>query len=305
MKLRLHILSTLRLKALLLTALVLTALLLASACGASSPPARGTALLTIVPPAITETKHSGITDGQHVVFTPVDLDAPASQRIYVHLTESNTTPTAADPMWGVMANAGARVIVLAHQTLDVTEVQCEVNCPSADEEFEIRSAHIPELLTTLLQHLAASAPADGWDAFLSSSGSSEAVTWDNIILAGHRDGAGRAAYLGSTHPVDRVVLFGGPIDKRYFDEAATDVDDRVIAFSNAEDLAPDREPIWESVGVPTNETRWSTASDLDQSASSLRGNRFISEIAPIDGFNPRNDWQHRRYQSLWEYVCCE
>ncbi len=262
-------------------------LLLASACGASSPPARNTALLTIIPPSVTSTQHSDSIDGEHVVFTPVDLDADPAQRVYVHLTESNTTPTAADPMWGVMANAGARVIVLAHDTIDSAESNAEP---------------IPEILAALLRHLNSSAPTDGWNAFLTSEQDTSieaTLAWDKLIIAGHRDGAGRAAYFGARHETARVVLFSGPTE---FESTARS---HVIAFNHADDQLTDRESLWKSVGVPAQETRWSTAADLDQPASSITGNRFVSELEPIDGFNPRNDWQHRRYQSLWEYVCCE
>ena len=62
-----------------LPALVALALV-AAACGASSPPARQTALLSIIPPAMTTTVHADTIDGEHVVFTPVDLNADAARR---------------------------------------------------------------------------------------------------------------------------------------------------------------------------------------------------------------------------------
>lgn len=273
----------------------LTALLvLAGACGASFPPARATALLTIVPPAITDTQHAQIADGQHVVFTPVDLEAEPAQRVYVHLTESNTTPTAADPMWGAMAKAGARVIVLAH--------------PTVDAEPDLQITAIPELLATLLRHLARSAPTDGWEAFLTSEQDTsieETIEWDKIIIAGHRDGASRAALLGSQHPVDRTVLFSGTLRPTDFNDPSAPPDDRIVVFNNSEDELSSREALWVALGVPTEETKIATQAELDDPSFSLDGNRFISGLEPIDGFNVRNDWQHTRYRKLWEYVCCE
>lgn len=271
-------------------ALLLTVLLvLASACGASSPPARGTALLTIVPPSITQTTNADAIDGQHVVFTPVELEAAPAQRIYVHLTSSNTTPTAADPMWGVMANAGARVIVLAHDTVD-------------SEAPEDAHVEVPEILATLLRHLNKTAPADGWDPFLTDrqdTSIEETIAWENVIIAGHRDGADRAAALASAYPVDRAVLLSGPLAE------GPPISAPVIAVNHSEDDLAAREAVWESLGLSAGEARWASPADIEQPASSMEGNRFVSELEPIDGFNPRNDWQHRRYKSLWEYVCCE
>lgn len=273
---------------------LMVVLVLASSCGASSPPARNTALLTIVPPAVTATTHADNIDGQHVVFTPVDLDAASAQRVYVHLTSANTTPTAADPMWGVMANAGARVIVLAHDTVD-------------RETPEAAHSDVPEILATLLRHLEMSAPSDGWDSFLTSrqdtsieeTTSLENIAWENVIIAGHRDGADRAAALAAAHPVSRAVLLSGPL------EEGAPLSVPVLALNHSDDDLSAREAIWKSLGLNDEPTRWTSPAELDQFASTVEGNQFVSELEPIDGFNPRNDWQHRRYRSLWEYVCCE
>ena len=277
-----------------LPALVALALV-AAACGASSPPARQTALLSIIPPAMTTTVHADTIDGEHVVFTPVDLNADAARRVYVHLTESNTTPTPADPMWGAMANAGARVIVLAHDTLDGQALEDDVRA-------------IPEVLATLLGHLDDSAPADGWDAFLGNAPESapeDAVAWDRVIIAGHRDGADRAALLGSEFPTDRVVLFAGPLNVDLAAGSGATTGSKILTFASTSDDLAALEQRWDALDVPTEATRFSSGADGQASSVDFEGNRFLSELTPIDGFNPRNDWQHRRYQALWEYVCCE
>jgi hypothetical protein len=49
---------------------------------------------------------------------------------------------------------------------------------------------------------------EGWGKFLKDN----RPYWRHIIVAGHSQGAGHAAYIGKLFPVDRVLMFSGPQD---------------------------------------------------------------------------------------------
>jgi hypothetical protein len=60
----------------------------------------------------------------------------------------------------------------------------------------------------LLIYLAIHDPKGGWDEFLED----KKPVWNRIIVAGHSQGSGHAAYIGKMFGVDRVLIFSGPQD---------------------------------------------------------------------------------------------
>lgn len=61
----------------------------------------------------------------------------------------------------------------------------------------------------LIQYLDQSYPADGWGQYLAAP---NALDWSKIIVGGHSQGSGHAAYLAKHFLVDRVLMFAGPND---------------------------------------------------------------------------------------------
>lgn len=91
----------------------------------------------------------------------------------------------------------------------------------------------------LLVHLVKQDPTGQWSEF-SRNGQ---IQWDKIIVAGHSQGAGHAAYLGKHFPVSRVVLFAGPQDylvnykspADWLSEKGVTAPDRYYAFLHLKD----------------------------------------------------------------------
>lgn len=70
-------------------------------------------------------------------------------------------------------------------------------------------------LTAALRALADARPGSGWASFLSSppgGGAPERIAWERIIVSGHSQGGGHAAYLAKLYPVMRVVQFSSTCD---------------------------------------------------------------------------------------------
>lgn len=64
----------------------------------------------------------------------------------------------------------------------------------------------------LLVYLVKHDPEGGWDQFVKNG----KPVWRRIIVAGHSQGSGHAAYIGQMFRVDRVFMFSGPQD--YMDD---------------------------------------------------------------------------------------
>lgn len=74
---------------------------------------------------------------------------------------------------------------------------------------EVDSANsIYNRLYELLQYLLKKYPEQGWQQYINKN----TIQWQKIIVAGHSQGAGHAAYLGKKFPVSRVLIFAGPQD---------------------------------------------------------------------------------------------
>jgi hypothetical protein len=62
-------------------------------------------------------------------------------------------------------------------------------------------------ITELVRHLAKQNPGR-WAKFLQG----DEVDWTKVVVAGHSQGSGHAAFLGKAHPLRGVVLLAGPQD---------------------------------------------------------------------------------------------
>ncbi len=96
-------------------------------------------------------------------------------------------------------------------------------------------SRLQKLLVYLLQHDS----EGGWGEFVADG----QPAWSRIVIAGHSQGSGHAAYIGKMFRVDRVLMFSGPQDYlEDFDKpapwqarAGATSPSRYFAFLNAND----------------------------------------------------------------------
>lgn len=91
-------------------------------------------------------------------------------------------------------------------------------------------------IVRLLERLHATDPAAGWDQYLDG----EQPNWGRIVVAGHSQGAGMAAYVAHLHRVERAILFawvdlvlGRPAPWLYEDHATPG--ERFFYFEHVDD----------------------------------------------------------------------
>ena len=108
-------------------------------------------------------------------------------------------------------------------------------------------------LEALLAHLDALAPDEGWESFREPSGR---VRWPLVLVSGHSQGAGHAAFIGRLRRVARAVLFSGtePAPWTQAGDFATPASDY---FGFVHTLERSYDPIlrsWERIGLPGEPT---------------------------------------------------
>ncbi len=104
-------------------------------------------------------------------------------------------------------------------------------------------------LERLLDHLAAIAPQEGWASYRDGQG---AVRWHRVVVSGHSQGAGHAAFLGRLQRVARAVLFSGT-EPAPWTQAADFATPALDFYGFAHRLEPIYDPIqrsWDNIGIP-------------------------------------------------------
>jgi hypothetical protein len=170
-------------------------------------------------PAI-ETVH-----GPHLAV--YDPQATSRHRLFLFIVGTGGQATSSLAMDRVFAQWGYHAVSLDYENNVITVAFAHSHDPasfdqyrhaiiaggSAGEKVKVDAANsILNRFQKMLVYLAAHDPQGGWDEFVTNG---EPV-WNRIVVAGHSQGSGHAAYIGKLFNVDRVLMFSGPQD--YLDD---------------------------------------------------------------------------------------
>jgi hypothetical protein len=104
-------------------------------------------------------------------------------------------------------------------------------------------------LDRLLSHLEGVAPDEGWDAYRDAAGE---VRWQSVVLSGHSQGAGHAAFISRFERIARAVLFSGT-EPAAWTQLGDFVTPAADIYGFAHRLEPIYSPIqlsWDNIGLP-------------------------------------------------------
>lgn len=170
-------------------------------------------------PSMTDPRLSN-WDEPHYVCAPED-PVLADGRLWVFLPGTGAKPSNYRLLTEHAAKAGLHAICLRYPNDESVNLQicpfdpdegCHgdvreevVNGIDASRHVEVDAANsIVGRLTSLLAAMVLAHPDEGWERFVYPEG---VVAWDRIVISGHSQGAGHAAYIAYQHAVDHVVLF--------------------------------------------------------------------------------------------------
>ena len=163
--------------------------------------------------------------GPHIALH--DPQAADCHRLYLFLVGTGGEATGSQKMDGIVAGWGYHAISLDYEN-KVISVACAhsldpttfgryreaiVTGAAVSDKIKVTPANsilnrFEKLLTYLVKH----DPEGGWDQFVKDG----RPVWSHIIVGGHSQGSGHAAYIGKMFSVDRVLIFSGPQD--YMDD---------------------------------------------------------------------------------------
>ena len=148
----------------------------------------------------------------------------ARPELVVLLPGSGGKPSGYPLLISTLADSGFRVIGLMYDNRPTEDKACDksgdLECHRAfrEERFagdapQATVKNTPEegiehRLVMLLKYMDKEHPKDGWGQYMDG----DKPAWKKIIITGHSQGSGHAAYIAKHYEVARAVLFSGPYD---------------------------------------------------------------------------------------------
>jgi len=175
--------------------------------------------LLVDPPATDP--HIARVWGNHVAYR--DRSAKPLNKLLLMIVGTGAAANHNIPFFNFAAAAGYHVISIDYKNTVITTACSNSEDSSCFDAFrqeivfgepvsplvEVDSINsIYHRVYALLLYLGKTYPKQGWRQYLVG----QQINWPNIIVAGHSQGAGHAAYLGKKFPVYRVLIFAGPQD---------------------------------------------------------------------------------------------
>ena len=152
-----------------------------------------------------------------------DDEEPANGLLLVSLGGTNSLPSDLEPFDRTAAELGYCAVgidypnqVISTACRDSTQMdafdhfRAEIVTGSPESDLiEVAPGNsVENRLTRLLRQLAKGPEGSRWQPFLTATG----PVWSKIVVVGHSQGSGHAAYLGKLHPLRGVVMLAGPQD---------------------------------------------------------------------------------------------
>jgi len=186
--------------------------------------------------------------GPHTAMQP-DIES-AESPLLITLGGTNSAPNELLEFGGAAAELGYFVIGVDYPNGVITTACRQGNDDECFDDFRAeivmgtdestlvnvnRSNSVLYRIQRLLVYLSTQDPK--WSRFVQG----DFVNWKNVVVAGHSQGSGHAAFLAKHYPVKRAILFSGPQDvavwgqARWLSAVSATPGDRFFALLHAQD----------------------------------------------------------------------
>jgi len=163
--------------------------------------------------------------------------ARSSDYVYVFLHGTTSSPYRHSCHLNAIASSGRVVVGLSYATLNAPDGARNIMCGNEPDTAQCLTDHhiqaivggdfrgdlwtatdpqdsVTGRLGLLMKHLDHEHPNEGWNHFYheDSDTSHPSPVWNNIVISGHSQGAGHAAYMAQMHKLAGASLYSGPQD---------------------------------------------------------------------------------------------
>jgi hypothetical protein len=205
---------------------------------------------------------SGLSGPYDPDFVAVDNHVPSNGELFLFLPGTGGQPDCCQYLLDTAAQAGFMAVGLTYDNTEAVGKICEneqvcytdvrhddfdgSNPSTSNSYADITPANsIQSRLVDLLRYLGARHPSQGWLRFLAGS----TPLWSAIVVAGHSQGGGDAAYIAKVRDVEGVVMLSSDVDSTatypplaatYLTTAHLTPLDRYVGFDHTRDPFNDK-----------------------------------------------------------------
>jgi hypothetical protein len=262
---------------------------------------------------------------------------PRKNKLFVFLPGTEAKPSGVKHLLKVVADTGIPVIGLSYPNEPSVRSLCQ-NDPDCygrvrhEIVYGVNTSPLVNVdpansivgrLTRLLQYLSYQFPEEGWGEFLVNG---HQINWSKIILAGHSQGGGHAAYIAKDNMVSRVITFASPFDTisqpgdprirpaNWLLRPHVTPSNRYYGFGHINDFTLDvLVPIWrvqqypgEPVNVDRSNSWYNYSHQLYTTRPPRTGNTYHDAHMSIvlDRATPMDRNGYPIFAPVWRYLCC-
>lgn len=254
---------------------------------------------------------------------------PARDRLFVFLAGSYALPAVYQDIVRTAADEGFPAVGLRYPNswsvnLDLCGFSTDRDChekarleilDGVDASGLIEVTPVNSLsnrLVRLLEYLDGLEPEAGWSSYVRNG----RPVWERMIIAGHSQGGGHAAFIASRHEVGRVVMFAGGADLFFGRGFApwlgshVTPSDRYWGFVHLQDTAQAFLGAWQILGLG----EFGAPVSVDAAVLPYGGShQLLTGLAPAvpgeyhaavvaDAFTPRDALGRPVYLPVWRYL---
>lgn len=253
--------------------------------------------------------------GPHLALS--DPDVPSNHRLLLYFVGTGAHAEGSLAVARAFAGLGYHVIALDYENsvvaascvhssdsacFDAYRAAIVSGTPGSDKIHVDFSNSILNRFDKLLAYLAKEDAAGGWDEFFTDG----KPAWSRVVLAGHSQGSGHAAYIAKLYSVDKVLMFSGPQDY------LSDLDQPAPWESRPSATPPSRFYAFLNLNDPFNERHQLASCEvlmhlsrpqplLVEPGQTISGTHQIL-VTDTDPKHAHNSTVSPQFENVWEYL---
>jgi pimeloyl-ACP methyl ester carboxylesterase len=149
-----------------------------------------------------------VANGPLLLFFPATGSEPSRYQLFLSTAEDAGYHVLGLDYWNLGQTLSGTCTNHPHCYSQVQRNRFDGTASSSYSQVE-PAGSITSRFRDAIAHLEKVDPAGGWSQFLASDGD---IQWQNIVVAGHSQGGGMAAFIAHIRPVEGAIMFSSPVE---------------------------------------------------------------------------------------------
>jgi hypothetical protein len=269
---------------------------------------------TTLSPNRTDFAARTVANGPLLLFLPATRAKPADYQLFLGAAQSRGYHVLGLDYWNLGRTLSGTCETDAHCYSELQRNRFDGSEPSRFSDVS-PAGSITARFRDAIAHLDQADPNGGWGRFVAADG---AIDWADIVVAGHSQGGGEAAYIAHVRPVLGALMFSSPVESdgdfhaAWMDRPGRTSVDRMYSLDDVRDVfGPRIRGSWKVLGLDGGDGRpWRTDTAAPSGTADPHavlttldvGGPGRSHSLTIDDSTPLDRSGTPRMLPLWEWM---